>query len=167
MKPTPAKCKQLFIAGVGSPHGDDQAGWLVVDALRRMGVPQACLKKLSAPFDLLEHLSRDGIIYICDAVEATVADQPLIVHGPRIPIRSRGGWSTHGPSLADVIELAKSLFPAHAVQIRVATVPGRQWSPFSPPTPNVRARATELAEAIWSEACDDALTQQHKALLDA
>jgi hydrogenase maturation protease len=67
---------QVLIVGIGSPHGDDQAGWLVADALQRslnhFHRPHlACgVKKAVVPLDLLHWLEHVDVLILCDACQS-------------------------------------------------------------------------------------------------
>ena len=56
-----------FVAGLGSHHGDDQAGWLVIDELFRRGYPAQRLARLRHPADLLDVMDGGESLVICDA----------------------------------------------------------------------------------------------------
>lgn len=58
---------QPFVFGLGSHHGDDQAGWLVVDLLQARGYPSNRLARLRHPADLLDWIDRADSVVICDA----------------------------------------------------------------------------------------------------
>ena len=45
---------QPLIVGLGSHHGDDQAGWLVLEQLQARGYPASHLFRLRKPADLLD-----------------------------------------------------------------------------------------------------------------
>jgi Ni,Fe-hydrogenase maturation factor len=58
-----------FVIGLGSHHGDDQAGWLVIDQLRERGFPSTRLARLCHPADLLDVIEGEAFFVICDACE--------------------------------------------------------------------------------------------------
>lgn len=64
----------LHILGIGSPSGDDQAGWLVVDALRARGVEaggRIALAKLDRPgASLLARLEGADHVILVDALQS-------------------------------------------------------------------------------------------------
>ncbi|MCA9071825.1 MAG: hydrogenase maturation protease [Planctomycetaceae bacterium] len=111
----------LFV-GLGSPHGDDQIGWLVVDRLicvddRPSGL---VIRKATIPLDLLDWL--DGIqrLVVCDAMEPTSTRVDLqhwtwCRAADKIPtglltqlFRVRTG-NSHDYQLAEVLDLANRL----------------------------------------------------------
>lgn len=82
------RTETLFV-GVGSPHGDDRAGWLVADALSDLfgtdvstqasgtlnagglpsrKYPSLAIRKTCIPADLLDWLDGAAKLIICDAL---------------------------------------------------------------------------------------------------
>ena len=104
---------RVRILGIGSPSGDDQAGWLVVDALAALGVhagDDVVIDKLDRPgvqlISLLEHA--DWVIL----VDAMQSDDPP-GHVQRFDRRDwpayREGLSSHGLGVLDALLLAREL----------------------------------------------------------
>ncbi|XZE56809.1 hypothetical protein SH139x_002943 [Planctomycetaceae bacterium SH139] len=71
---------EIMIAGVGSPQGDDQAGWMVIDALRRAEQPvlnkpysprkrPLSLHHVVVPHDLLDFITQSSTLHVIDAVK--------------------------------------------------------------------------------------------------
>ena len=59
---------RTLIVGIGSPHGDDQAGWLVADRLSGELVHEAvAVRKATSPADLLDWVDDFERLIICDA----------------------------------------------------------------------------------------------------
>ena len=71
---------RILIAGLGSPHGDDQAGWLVVEQLATEcpDNPDIMVRRASIPLDLLDWMEGVDVLHICDACEAT--ETPAKLH---------------------------------------------------------------------------------------
>lgn len=135
------------VIGLGSCHGDDQAGWLIIDRLQELGYGPHFLKKVSHPIDVLEALTETELILICDACKGTV---PGAVHRWKWPddslldLRSGG---THDMPLPYVLQLAEQLSNCpHAVEIWA--IEGTEWSPACRPGPLVQAAACDVASAI-------------------
>lgn len=62
-----APTRSTLIVGVGSPHGDDRAGWEVV---RRLVWPDGCRGRavcVTSPVDLLDHLPGHDRLRVVDA----------------------------------------------------------------------------------------------------
>ena len=74
-----------LIVGLGSHHGDDQAGWLVIDRLQERGYPTSRLVRLRKPADLLD---------VFDAEQVVGWDQRRFAapaHHDVVPIPTNGG----------------------------------------------------------------------------
>ncbi len=71
-------CEQLtacLVIGVGSPHGDDRAGWEVADKLssryRELTYERIRVRKASVPHDMLDWLECDTKTHIVDACQSS------------------------------------------------------------------------------------------------
>ncbi len=104
---------RVRILGIGSPSGDDQAGWLTVDALAACGVPadrDVALEKLDRPgARLIALLENAGWVVLVDAMQS--GGQP-----GRIKRFDRNGWqdcahglSSHGLGVIEALSLARAL----------------------------------------------------------
>jgi len=62
---------QALFVGFGSPHGDDQIGWLIADRLARDGTlpTSVVVKKAAIPLDLLDWLENLDCLHVCDAFQ--------------------------------------------------------------------------------------------------
>ena len=102
----------LRILGIGSPSGDDQAGWLTVDALLAAGVQSTVvdIQKLDRPGASLVGLLGDADrVILIDAMQSdgavgrirhfAVDDWPAYRHG----------LSSHGLGVLDALALAREL----------------------------------------------------------
>jgi hydrogenase maturation protease len=110
-----------MVAGIGSPHGQDLAGWLVIDSLEKdlQGYPSSIMLcvKLQTPMDLLDRVPlgsdtgcNEEPIWIL--IDACVGIDPGAVHRwtwPEIPNEPATRSSTHALGLIDTIRLAESL----------------------------------------------------------
>lgn len=77
----------LFV-GIGSPHGDDQVGWLVAEQLREHAscVDGILIRCAILPIDLLDWLDGIGHLHVCDACQGGAL--PGLLH--------RWDWSAAG-----------------------------------------------------------------------
>lgn len=110
-----------MVAGIGSPHGQDIAGWLVIDSLEE-DLPEypssmVLRVKLRTPMDLLDRAPLGSDIG-CDEVpiwiliDACVGIDPGTVHRwtwPEIPNELATRSSTHALGLIETIRVAESL----------------------------------------------------------
>ncbi len=103
----------IRILGIGSPSGDDQAGWLTVDALAACGVHadrDLTLEKLDRPgAHLISRMENAGWVILVDAMQS--GDPP-----GRIRRFDRNGWqayahglSSHGLGVLEALSLARAL----------------------------------------------------------
>jgi len=64
---------QTLIVGIGSPYGDDQAGWRVVEQLQQTFTAirnhEIEIRLARTPGDLLNRVNRDQQLIICDACQ--------------------------------------------------------------------------------------------------
>ena len=143
-----------FVVGLGSPHGDDQAGWLVVEKLHAWGWEQADARNLSQPVDLLDWLPTDRRLLMCDAAEAIPGCsgncRTWIWPEQSLPTLKPGG--SHDLALAEILEYARQL-KLHDTSVELRTIDGANWTPFSEPSEAVRAAAERLATLIHEESC--------------
>lgn len=104
---------RIHIPGIGSPAGDDQAGWLTVDALRAAGVQ-------SEDGLVIEKLDRPGtsLIPLLDKAAWVILIDAMLGSGPAGRIRhfDQADWpqhtkglSTHGVGVLDALSLACAL----------------------------------------------------------
>lgn len=142
---------RVRILGIGSPSGDDQAGWLVVDALLAGGLDGIDAKKLDRPgANLIPSMENADRVILIDAMQSgapvgqvrrfDAQDWPAHAHG----------LSSHGFGVFAALSLAHELgsLPArldiHAIEIGSA-IPG------DVPGAAVRQAAWRLARRIAAE----------------
>jgi len=98
------------IAGFGSPHGDDQAGWRVAALLSQRPDLSARVIVVHEPTQALAALrgcQRLIVVDACHAGGVAGAVTRLVWPDARIAVTHR--HSTHGVSVADVLTLAEQL----------------------------------------------------------
>ena len=137
----------VSVLGIGSPWGDDQAGWLTVDALLGLGV-DAALEKLDRPgAQLIDRLQSASWIILADAMQGGGQPGEIRHFGLDDWPAYGGGLSSHGFGVLDALSLAQALgcLPARLdlYGIEIASA-----NPGSPPGEVVRAAALRLAERI-------------------
>lgn len=122
----------LFV-GIGSPHGDDRAGWVVAESLREQNLPGVDVRQAATPSQLLDWLGPFDRLVVADAYLA----------GSGSPDRSglkRWNWPTysvavlrsansHAFGLPQVLQLAERLgaLPRNVVVFGIA---GANFSAF-------------------------------------
>jgi hydrogenase maturation protease len=144
----------VCVLGVGSPLGDDQAGWLVIDALRACGVGEASgvtLTKLDRPgVMLLGHFEGASRVVLIDAMQAGGAPGEIRQLDEANWGDYAGGLSSHGVGVLDALRLAAALdalppkLDLYGIEVGAAR-PGEDVSVA------VREAATTLAVRLAAE----------------
>jgi hydrogenase maturation protease len=139
------------IVGLGSPHGDDQVGWLLIDRLRQVSGLGAKAIALVDPTALLDCLDGCDRLVVVDASRSgrqpgTITRLPWPTASlPTCPARS-----SHGLPVGAVLTLADRLgrLPAAVVLFGIEI---ESWEPASPPGAAVTRALAGLQEQIVRE----------------
>jgi hydrogenase maturation protease len=112
----------VSIVAVGSPHGDDQIGWRVIERLQRKPLPGVSAAAVSEAVRVLDHLEGCKTLVLVDACRSGARAgtiHRLVWPDPRL--QGQDNVSTHGFSLLQALELAAALghLPPHVVLIGV------------------------------------------------
>lgn len=154
-----------LIVGIGSPHGDDRAGWELVKALEDVLVNPTCqLRIAQSPIEILSWLDDLDRLILCDACRTggNVGD----VHRFRWPDPqlAKTRWSgTHDFSVVATIELAERLarLPDEVICVAVEAAVANPTSGMSPEVSNAIGRMAQLvAEEVTTI---DASTSEMKS----
>ncbi len=141
-----------LILGLGSPHGDDRAGWLVIAALHQRGVSAVDAVALPSPDHLWHVCSGDRELVLCDAADGP-GQEGTILHwnwpGVRLPELRRG---THDFPLGEVLSLGRSLGMCPS-DVTIWTISGSRFSASDEPSPSVREAAETLANSLYEACC--------------
>jgi hydrogenase maturation protease len=140
-----------LVVGVGSPHGDDQLGWLAVDRLCPLLPSGYAVHKVQGGLDLLDCLEGHEAAIIIDA--AAPAGQPGRLRSftwPCPELASFAQWSTHGVGLVEAFQLAESLgwLPR---RVKIHTIEAQDGSPGAPLS---KALARPLDSVVEAVLCD-------------
>lgn len=139
-----------LIAGLGSPHGDDQAGWLVVERLHQLGVSHRDARIVYSPSDLCHIGSATRPLVVCDAGANGLSGGTVeFCEWPAqsLPF-SRGG--THDVSLEEALSLGLQLEAVPSI-VAIWIINGHDFHPLSKPSADVVTAAEQLAERCWSQ----------------
>jgi hydrogenase maturation protease len=140
------------ILGIGSPSGDDQAGWLTVDALLAGGVhtkaDEMLIQKLDRPGAHLITLLDDAAwVILIDAMHSHDAVGRIRRFGVEDWPAYRHGLSSHGFGVLDALALARELGSLPA-RIELYGIEIGSANPGEPASSKVRAAAQQLARQI-------------------
>lgn len=145
---------RVRILGIGSPAGDDQAGWLAVDALLADGVPgdeDIVIEKLDRPgASLIPRLEEAPWVILIDAMQGG-GEPGRIGHFREDDWPAyRHGLSSHGFGVLEALSLARALgsLPPRLDLYGIEIGPGR---PDASPGAAVRDAARQLAQRIAAE----------------
>jgi hydrogenase maturation protease len=137
----------LLIVGLGSPHGDDQVGWLVIDEIAQLLAGSIC-RKAVAPSELLDWLGPCGCIEICDAIKST--DPIGTIKSWTWPAQELGGIAfvgTHDLSLVAMLHLAERIGRLPP-SVRLWGVAISQTRPFEPASSDLLERVPRIARRV-------------------
>ena len=104
-----------LIVGLGSPHGDDQLGWVAIDRLRPRLPAGISAQKVRGGLELIECLEGHDAAVVIDA--ASPAGRPGTIRSftwPCPELAHCALLSSHGLGLVEAIQLAEALGPASA-----------------------------------------------------
>ncbi len=103
--------RSTLIVGVGSPHGDDQAGWLVAERLAAdLDENDAAVRKAAAPIQVLDCLEGVERLILCDACRGLGRVGELRRWTWPAGELAGASWSgSHGLSLTATLQLAERL----------------------------------------------------------
>jgi len=139
------------IIGLGSPHGDDQAGWLAVDRLVQVDAIDAQPIALNRTADLLDHLAGCQHLILIDACQTGTAPGTVYqLAWPDPRFDPRAGRSTHGLSLVEMLRLATALgkCPPRVVLFAIEIEACR---PATDPCAPVRRAVAQLVKQVVAE----------------
>lgn len=139
-----------LVIGLGSSYGDDQAGWLVIDALWELGYPVNSARKAVHPADLLDDLQAGLRLTVCDACQVSdTAGEICRWTWPTDQLHSRRASGSHDLSLPQILELTRTIeFGLNCVDIW--GISGQRWLPTDVASEAVRKSAREVAARIGS-----------------
>ncbi len=121
-----------LVIGLGSPHGDDRAGWAIVDRLEAQGDTRA--RRVCDGVELLAALEGQDDVVIVDA--SAPVDTPGRVRvfvWPCPELAGMRAWSTHGLGLVDALRLAEALgqLPKRTTIVAIEGETARAGAPLS------------------------------------
>jgi hydrogenase maturation protease len=148
--------RQIRVIGIGSPHGDDQAGWRVIDYLATDPRCRCLLNKLAAPHQLLDGSNPCDALHLIDACESGtgVLRIDLSDHESMSTIRGlKHRSSSHQIGIHDVIELGR-LLGQLPQRIVVWAVPGSVFGPQQGLSDSCHHHVAQCARQLVQELVD-------------
>lgn len=141
-----------LVIGLGSPHGDDRVGWDVIQALRDLNVQgrSIVIETVHQPWSLLDHFQKQDIAILVDG--CVTGRSPGTIIELNIDALKQGNptqSSSHGSTVHDAIELAKTLGTCPK-QVIIFGIEVAAWQPNSTLTPAVRKAIPRAAAQISS-----------------
>lgn len=131
-----------FIIGVGSPFGDDQVGWLVIDAIQKQVTSTPFLEefiyleKLDRPqLNLLANIKNANLVILIDAVVTSAAPIGTLWHFTQQDIANKNAFiSTHGIGIMETLALGEALgnLPENILLYGIEIDPVGKFSAISP-----------------------------------
>lgn len=142
----------LRVVGIGSPHGDDQAGWRVIDVLEGAGLPSHVgLERCPVPAThLLGLMAGVPRVLLVDAVEGDRPPGTLATWQGHHIRQAGAGVSCHGLDLATVLALGESLglLPGELTLLGIGVEPAACGAHRETLSPAVAAGVAEAARHI-------------------
>jgi hydrogenase maturation protease len=145
---------RVRIFGIGSPSGDDQAGWLTIDALLASGVQasgEIAIEKLDRPgANLIPLLDGAAWVILIDAMQSNGSVGRIRHFGVEDWPAYSQGLSSHGFGVLDALSLARELgslpsrLDLYGIEIGLVS-PGEQARS------EIQAAAQQLAQRIAGE----------------
>lgn len=153
--------RQLFV-GIGSSHGDDQAGWVAADRLRMhfASENQVLVRQAVIPADILDWLSGVDHLHLCDACQTGSApatlhrwEWDLAVHNEpsdadaRCVLRSSG---SHNWGVVQTLQLAQRLAIAPS-RVTLWGIEGRHFEPQDSLSPEIQVSLPSIIGEILAD----------------
>jgi hydrogenase maturation protease len=157
---------RLFV-GIGSPHGDDQAGWFVADHLQRRvnSLGDVLVRRAVVPLDLLDWLDGVDHLHLCDACQSGAAPGKLLrwqwTAAHDRPHDKNASWpfnglgalrsaGTHDCGLGQTLFLAERLKRLPA-EVTVWGIEGRSFEPCESVSDEIQTALSSIVSTVLSE----------------
>lgn len=125
-----------LVIGVGSSHGDDRAGWLVVERLLQQE-PAAAARSVNSPAAILDSLDGINELHVIDAVDGQSPGRWHCWNWPAGQLLQLRSTSSHAFDLPSTLGVAQTLNRLPA-RVFVHGIEGTNFSPAADMTTAVR-----------------------------
>lgn len=168
---------RILVVGIGSPHGDDQAGWRVIEQLERKNLPYVELRKASVPHDVVDWVDCQQTLHVIDACEANANASETSAHRRFEMIEEASGTepnryfresSPHSSSTSIARPIGLRSAGSHQIdaltvlelvaclnrlpkKVFVWTIPGQLFAPCESPTARCEAAIASCVEQLSTE----------------
>lgn len=146
--------RNRLIVGIGSPHGDDRAGWTAIEQLRARGIPDDELRQAKVPHDLVDWLDDCTDLHIIDGCTKEFGDSVVrrlewLDDSIRTGVNLRSAGS-HQIDIICVLELVACLnrLPARVV---LWAIPGSRFGPTEAMTFACTAAVEDCVDRMMKE----------------
>ena len=144
----------VVVAGFGSYHGDDEAGWQVLDLLGRRPEVRARLVKIAEGTQLINELAGCRRLIILDACRGGPQLGSITrLEWPDSRVRQYHNHSTHGVGLCNALELAARL-ERMPPNVEIFGIEIGSDRPLNEISSEVARAVAELADIISAEICE-------------
>lgn len=155
MSDEPRHNAPILVVGVGSPHGDDQAGWRVAEALQRECIEGVNIRFARSPSDLLDWMEGVSNLVVIDACRGPSDVGSIHRWAWPAPEIARLTWSgTHDLGLPTVLELAERLGKLPK-EVTIWSIHAGAAEAYSPLSEDVAAVVDEAATQICDRCFSD------------
>jgi hydrogenase maturation protease len=147
------KGSRVLLVGIGSPHGDDRAGWLVAQHVTALRPRNMEVRSARHPAELLDWLDQVDALVVCDAVACDArAGTCRTWTWPAVEIETAPFFGAHDLSLPATLALAAALdrLPAHVEIWGIAIDHARSCSTVSPA---VAGAIPDIARRLLGACC--------------
>lgn len=144
---------RTLVIGIGSPHGDDQAGWLLIDRLSAEAFSDAQLRKASTPHNLIDWIDDCDSLHLVDACSTGLSVARLdLSDGGQLASAGKLARcsSSHHVDLVSVIELA-GLLDRLPDRIVMWAIPGESFQPAQPISDRCSQYINQCAQLLARE----------------
>lgn len=154
-RPTYSVGRRARIVGLGTPFGDDRAGWEVVARLRDVLPVGTRADATSDPLAVMDAEPGDDRLVVIDACRGAGAPGSVNrFEWPRTQFTADGGVSSHGVGLATALELA-GLFGRLPPRVTVFAIEGGAAEPGAGLSRAVEAALPEVVARVLAELVDE------------